>query len=127
MGTELDTILAYLAEHLLSWKWSECDNTETYHRHNSNCPYSWTFKEPGETHSYEIGLKYILTGNGMLEIIEAMRESWLYEIQSIGGDVKHGAAFTKLWFSESELQLKAAATMPEAVARAAYAALQDSL
>lgn len=121
----MDEVLAYLAVELLGWEWSECESTETDHVHGPNCPYSWTFKGDGSTNSYEIGLGYLLTGNGMLEIIEAMRARGFTPVIQGGGP---NTGLPRAFFAGINMAQPGseAVTYPEAVACAAYAALRES-
>lgn len=103
--TELNDMLAFLADHLFA-----------DHALNQ-LGYSLAFRES------------LLTGNGMLEIVEAMRER-SYR-RSVYSNPEHGVLaieFMTEWGSKIRIgKCVNADSEPEAVARAAYAALKKEV
>lgn len=119
---ELNDVLAYLATELLGWRRLPPPNTQLYSR-------------PDSSTSSVLAVKWLLTGNGMLEIIEAMRERGCEAVmrsfvpESDDDTSLAEAAFDTGMIVDATAQLFSrgidAPTLPEAVARAAYAALQE--
>lgn len=109
---DLEQQLAYLASNLLNWRPSQ-DTTGWYY-------------DPKRQDFSPTGLDYLLTGDGMLEIIEAMfkrgqhcmLESW----PSRNFRVNYTCCFTD---GIEDADSEGADSLPEAVARAAYEALNQ--
>ena len=113
---DLNVMYEYLATELLGWE-----------RHAGTYFFRHRWNTPEEVRAY------LLTGNGMLEIIEAMRERGFYCDSGTDAEYK-GPCFAT--FTEKRRKERAvfgepkpnshsyANTLPEAVIRAAYAALK---
>jgi len=106
---DLNEISEFLAKELLGW-WKKSGGMWFFrHRWNTD----------KEVHAY------LQTGNGMLEIIEAMREKFPDKDFEFGREFGRDSEKYFAWFWAVEINWYTADALPEAVARAAYAALKE--
>ena len=113
--TDLNTILEYLATELLGWE------RDRFPAFNDG---SWSKPKNHFTQlsNQELYL-HLLTGNGMLEVVEAMRDrGFLVSCTSL---LKEDGGWTVFIVSDENDWDGYADTLPEAVCRAAYEALHD--